>query len=443
VSWGTSQVAAVVAVAAPAAVVPALGLPALAGRPLPERLTGPLVRWSFYAAVLGLALAATTVSWGRERVEVDLGTWFEVGAYRMAPRLVLDALSLPFALFATVLCALVGGFAHRYLHREPGYHRFFLHLMLFATGMQLVILAGGLEVAFVGWELIGLSSALLVSFFHERPLPVANGLRVFAIYRIGDIALLSAGVLVHHWLGSGGFDAFVGAGWPSGTTPLGGGEATAVALLLLLAAMVKCAQVPFAGWLPRAMEGPTPSSAIFYGALSVHAGAYLLLRCGPLYDAAPVAAAATVAVGVVTAVFATVVARAQTDIKSALAFASLTQVGVILAEIGLGLRYLALVHIIGHACLRGLQFLRAPSILHDVHEARNAIGGHLPHDQGGPQWVGDEGRRRLYRAALERGYLDAWLDHVVVAPVVGLFRRLDRLERRWFALLGGRDQERR
>lgn len=439
-SWSVSQLAGLLAVGAPALLIVLLGLPAMAYRPLPEKVTGFLVRWTFYTALIALAVAATTVSWGRERVVVDLGTWAHAGSYHLAPRLLLDSLSLPFAFFTTALCGLVGGFAHRYMHREPGYNRFFVMLAMFATGMQLVILAGGLEVAFIGWELIGLSSAMLVAFFYDRELPVKNGLRIFAIYRVGDVAMLCAAVLVHHALGSVSFDAFVGTGWPDGGTPLGTGTANAVALLLLLAAMVKSAQVPFSAWLPRAMEGPTPSSAIFYGALSVHAGAYLLLRCGPLLEASPLASAATVAVGVVTAVYATVVARAQTDIKSALAFGSLTQVAVILVEIGLGLRYLALVHIIAHACLRALQFLRAPSILHDIHEARNAIGGHAEEPPAGPQLVAAESRRRLYRLALERGYLDAWMDHYVIAPFARLFHRLDRLERRLCARIGGKGE---
>ncbi len=413
-SWGISEIAAVVAVGAPALLIALLGLPALTYRPLPEPVSGVLVRTTFFTALGALAVAATSVSWGRERVVVDLGSWVDAGGYRLAPQLVLDSLSLPFAFFTTALCGVVGGFAHRYLHREPGFNRFFVMLGVFATGMQLVILAGDLAVAFIGWELIGLSSAMLVAFFHDRELPVKNGVRVFAIYRVGDMALLGAAVLAHH------------------------GSSLAVALLLLLAAMVKSAQVPFSGWLPRAMEGPTPSSAIFYGALSVHAGAYLLLRYGDLLAAEPLAAALTVGVGVATALYATVVARAQTDIKSALAFASLTQVGVIMVEIGLGLRYLALIHIIAHACLRSLQFLRAPSILHDIAEARHAIGGPVDERDAGPQVVGDEGRRRLYRMALERGYLDAWLDLYVVEPAARLFRAADAAERRWTAWLEGK-----
>ncbi len=204
-----------------------------------------------------------------------------------------------------------------------------------------------------------------------------------------------------------------------------------------LAAAGKSALVPFSGWLPRAMEGPTPSSAVFYGALSVHLGAFLLLRVSPLLDACPPLAWCVVAIGLATAVFAYATGRVQTDIKSALCFASLSQVGIIVAEIGLGhwlpfLWYVALVHLLGHACLRTLQFVRAPTLLQDYHTLENAIGERLPHST--PARAGRPSRRGqawLYRAALERGYLDALLKDQVVGRFIALFRRLDALERRW------------
>ena len=147
-----------------------------------------------------------------------------------------------------------------------------------------------------------------------------------------------------------------------------------VGCLFLFAAAGKSALVPFSGWLPRAMEGPTPSSAVFYGALSVHLGAFLLLRISPLLDRSPVLSGLVVLLGAATCVLATMAARVQSDIKSSLAFASLIQVSIIVVEIGLGLRYLPLIHIIGHACLRTLQLVRAPSLLKDYNSMINALG---------------------------------------------------------------------
>jgi NAD(P)H-quinone oxidoreductase subunit 5 len=230
-----------------------------------------------------------------------------------------------------------------------------------------------------------------------------------------------------------------GEPWPGGQTPLSADQAAIVGLLLLAAAAGKSALVPFSGWLPRAMEGPTPSSAVFYGALSVHLGAFLLLRVGPILQSSPWVSAACVMLGLLTAVHATLAGRTQTDIKGALAYASLAQVGIIVVEIGLGFRWVALVHIIGHACVRTLQLLRAPSLLHDRHQVENALGWRL--SSGHATAHGSRGAALaawLYRFSLERGYLDAWFDENVVAPLLRLFRWFDRLERRWTAALSGR-----
>jgi NAD(P)H-quinone oxidoreductase subunit 5 len=170
---------------------------------------------------------------------------------------------------------------------------------------------------------------------------------------------------------------------------------------------------------------------VFYGALSVHLGAFLLLRVSPLLDSSVWLSAAVVFLGLSTALYAYLVGGVQTDIKSALAFASLVQVGLIVAEIGFGLRYIALIHLLGHACLRTLQFIRAPTLLHDYHQLENAIGTHLPSAGRLPtsSW--------LYRFALERGYLDVLLTEWIVNPFVRLFRACDGLERRWTDFLTG------
>jgi NAD(P)H-quinone oxidoreductase subunit 5 len=184
------------------------------------------------------------------------------------------------------------------------------------------------------------------------------------------------------------------------------------------------------------MEGPTPSSAVFYGALSVHLGAFLLLRVSPLLDLSIWLCIAVVALGLSTALLAHLAAGVQTDIKSALTFASLAQVGIIVAEIGLGLRYVALFHLLGHACLRTLQFVRAPTLLQDYRTLENALGDHLPRSSGAPG-LARQGRFRvwLYRWSLERGYLDTLLSEYIVNPFVRLFRWCDRWERRWTDLL--------
>jgi NADH:ubiquinone oxidoreductase subunit 5 (subunit L)/multisubunit Na+/H+ antiporter MnhA subunit len=429
-------------VAAPAALLSAIGVSALLGRPLKERAISLLTQ---LAVVLGLlaacAVLAIMLITGRRHIPLDLGNWVVIPAadFHFKIELVFDRLSVPFVILIFALCGTVGAFTKIYLHREPGYSRFFLLYSVFLLGMIVSALSGTIETLFFGWELVGLSSALLVAFFHERPAPVRNGARVWSVYRVADAAFLLAAVAMHHLSGAGEFDKMLGAGpWPLGHATISANQALLVGGLLLVAAAGKSALIPFSGWLPRAMEGPTPSSAIFYGALSVHLGAFLLLRLGPMLELSPLLCAAIVALGLGTALFAALTARVQTDIKSALAFASLTQVGIIVAEIGLGLRYVALAHIIGHACLRTLQFLRAPTLLHDYHTLENAIGSHLA---AAPSFwnrlLSPRVRRWVYRWALERGYLDAWLNEWFVRPFLRVFRWCDGLEHRWTDFLSG------
>ena len=361
------------------------------------------------------------------------------GHFHFLLKFVFDRLSVPFAIMSFVLCGVIGAFAFRYLHLEEGYFRFFLFYSIFQLGMVISSLAGTIETLFLGWELVGLSSALLIAFFHDRPAPVQNGLRVWSIYRVADAAFLIAALTLHHLSGSGDFEGLMGEGaWPGGTATITESQALLVGTLLLIAAAGKSALVPFSGWLPRAMEGPTPSSAVFYGALSVHLGAFLLLRVSPVLEKSEVLCGMVVVLGLITMIFAAMAARVQADVKSALAYASLVQVSIIVVEIGLGLRYIPLIHIIGHACVRTLQLVRAPSLLKDYSILENALGDRLP-DSRSPweQWLSPARRAQFYRFAWERGYLDSILDDYIVRPFMSLFKWSDRMEQRWTTFLAG------
>ncbi|MBN9118556.1 MAG: hypothetical protein J0I06_05245, partial [Planctomycetes bacterium] len=447
-----------IVVLAPAVTLAVLGLPALVKRPLSEDAIARTARLCVAVALAAsVGVVAMMLATGNRHVVLDCGNWVEIGhaggsaghepgapRYGFDVKFVFDRLSVPFLILSLTLCGAVAHFAAKYLHRERGYGRFFVLYAAFVLGMVVAALAGTIETLFAGWELVGLSSALLVAFFHERPAPARNGLWVWCVYRTTDVFLVLAAVAMHHLTGGGDFDRILGSqNWPYERTVLTEGQALLIGLLLLGAAVGKSALVPLSGWLPRAMEGPTPSSAVFYGALSVHLGAFLLLRANALLAASPPLAAAVVAVGLLTALFAYAVGAVQTDIKSALSFASLAQVGIIVAEVGLGrweplLWYVALVHLVGHACMRTLQFLRAPTLLQDYRHLENAIGARLHH--GTAVWVRVVPARlrgRVYRFALERGYLDALLTRFVVRPFVALFRWFDAAERRWTARLNG------
>jgi NAD(P)H-quinone oxidoreductase subunit 5 len=454
------RVLALVVIVAPAALLCALGLPSLVDRPLSEARIARFARWSVTIALLAaVGVFVGMLITGDRHFPLDLGKWVSVGNpdaggtgttpghaphYSFTIKFVFDRLSVPFLILALVLCGTVAHFATKYLHRERGYNRFFVLYAVFVLGMVVATLAGTIETLFAGWEFVGLSSALLVAFFQERPAPVRNGLWVWAVYRTTDVSLVLAAIAIHVYTGGGDFDNFlVGEGWPYEGARLVGSQPLVIGLLLLGAAIGKSALVPLSGWLPRAMEGPTPSSAVFYGALSVHFGAYLLLRATPLLEASEALAVIVIAFGLATALFAYLAGTVQTDIKSALSFASLTQVGIIVAEIGFGrwepfLWYVALVHLLGHACLRTLQFLRAPTLLQDYRHLEDALGSRLNH--GTAFWVRVSPmklRGWLYRFALERGYLDAIIMRFMIRPFVVLFRWFDATERRVTNQLNG------
>ena len=433
----------IIAVASPLVLLATLSLPLLAGFRLSEEIQSLLTKTAVVAGLLAsMMILGLMLLTGSRHVPIEFGNWVSIEHghehFHFHLKFVFDRLSVPFAILSFVLCGTVGAFASVYLHREKGFGRFFLQYALFLTGMVVSSLAGTIETLFFGWELVGLSSALLVAYFHERPGPVRNGHRVWTTYRFADAAFLIAALTMHHLTGAGDFDVMMGAGpWPASVAVITPWQALMVGLLLLLAAAGKSGMVPFSGWLPRAMEGPTPSSAVFYGALSVHLGTFLLLRVSPLLDVSPPLRVAVILVGLVSAVFGALASRVQNDAKNALAFASLTQIGIITIEIGLGLRYFALIHMIGHACLRTLQLLRAPSALRDHQMLENAVGRHLTGDEVTPPQVCTPFRVWLYRFAMQRGNLDAFLDDRVVRPFTRAFRFCDSLERRWTNLLSG------
>jgi NADH-quinone oxidoreductase subunit L len=380
-------------------------------------------------AVAFVALITASVGWwlsGRAVVDVELGSWFSAGGYHFPLGVRLDRISVPIALTVVSLCTLVARFSIHYLHRERGYTRFFALLSVAAAGLLCVTLSNGYDQLFLGWECLGLSSVFLVAFFHERAGPPVGALRVLSTYRFCDLGLLGAGVLLHGELGSGEYERAFSWGRDASQAEL----STLVCLGLLLAATGKSALFPLGGWLPRAMEGPTPSSALFYGGLSVHAGAFLLLRSMPLLSTSPVAMASVITVGALTTSYAALVGRVQFDAKGQLAYATMAQVGLIVVEIGLGLETLAVVHIITHASLRTFQLLRAPNLLRDAREMTQLLDRtRLPQERGLERALSSRIGVWLHHVALERFFLDAVIERVVGA-VLALARATARLEDR-------------
>ncbi len=416
--------AALATILAPLTAFLVLLLTAGAGLRPSERVIGAIARAAFFVECMASVLAtALFVHVGERAAHFTLPAWFVTGGYAFELGLAIDAYALGFLVVVGVVSALVGSVSHRYLHREEGYRRFFLLLLLCATGMPIIVLADGLDLLFVGWEIVGISSALLIGFYQERPSPARHGLLAFAVYRTCDVGLLAGIVLLHGFAGHGELPG-------PGASTLTVAHATVLGLLFLFGAMGKSGQLPFTGWLPRAMEGPTTSSAIFYGALSVHAGAYLLVRTAPIWSGAPLVHTAIVLVGAATALNGSIVGRVQTDAKTAIAYATVAQVGVIFVEIGFGLDAVAIAHIAGNAILRSFQILRAPSVIAEHERVENALGGVRPRAGVHLELLLPEGARRwLYRYALERGYIDA-LAYSAAGAARSWLGALDRFDHR-------------
>ena len=405
-----------VGVGSPAVLFLLLGAASLLGRPPSERWTGTLTATTMLVSCVSLLVAL--VAYGVTATNIRLLSYdaWSASTGGISLEFLVDRLSLVFAALSAAILGIVSAFSNRYLHREPGYHRYFVLLAMFATGMLFVALAGNVAVLFVGWELVGLSSALLVGFFHERPAPLSNALRVLSVYRISDAAMLSAAVLLRHIAGTDSLALLFSGVRALSTVGLTQTSATMIAVLLIVAVAGKSALLPFSGWLPRAMEGPTPSSAVYYGSLSIHAGCFLLLRAAPLLEHSIAARLLAGGLGAATALFAAVTTRVQSDVKSSLAYAALTQVGLIVVEISIGWYTVAFVHMAGHACFRLLQFLSAPNVLHDLHGMDDATR------------VREAPSRMLFLLAIERGFLDSFLDRGIADPFTRVAKRLARFD---------------
>lgn len=392
------------AVAAPALAALVIGAAIALVKKPPEHRVHQVCAAAFIAALLAsIGLALGLASGQLSPSTVSLGPALALRGYRLDFDLALSPGGAAMLVLDFALCGLVGAFSARYLHQEEGFYRFYIQLLMFSVGIAVIAAADGLDLIFAGWEVVGLSSALLIAFFYERRAPVDNALRAYAVYRMTDVGLLFAVVTLHHLQGGASLSALA-------TAPLGEAERTLLGAAIIFGAMGKGAIVPFTPWLPRALEGPTPSSAIFYGALSVHASPFLLLRISPLLESSLALRLTAAGLGLATALYATLVGRTQSDVKKALGYAAAAQVGLIWVEIAAGLTTLAWVHMLGHSVLRTWQLLRAPSLLHDRHRLMTLKGADLgPTGAHIERRIPPRLRRRLYRWSLERGYLDELL----------------------------------
>ncbi|MDH5475252.1 MAG: proton-conducting transporter membrane subunit [Cyclobacteriaceae bacterium] len=289
---------------------------------------------------------------------------YSADGYEFFIDLYFDKITAVYLFVGSLLTFLVTTYSKYYLHREKGYKRFFVTVLFFFLGYNITIFSGNFETLFIGWEILGISSFLLIAFYRERYLPVKNAIKVYSLYRIADLSMILVMWMSHHlWHHNIIFAELNNATVVQSTQQGHLSISIIVALLISVAAAIKSAQFPFSSWLPRAMEGPTPSSAIFYSSLAVHIGAFLLLRTFPFWENLIIVRVIIITMGVISTIIATMTARVQPTVKSQIAYSSIAQIGIIFIEITLGFENLALIHFATNAFLRTYQLLVSPSVV--------------------------------------------------------------------------------
>ncbi|OQQ35820.1 NADH-quinone oxidoreductase subunit L [Prescottella equi] len=297
-----------------------------------------------------------------------LFSWLPVAGLQVDVGLRLDQLSMCFVLLVTGVGSLIHIYSVGYMKTDPGRRRFFAYLNLFLAAMLLLVLADNYLGLYVGWEGVGLASYLLIGFWHYKPSAATAAKKAFVVNRVGDMGLMVGLMIMFATFGSVSFADVLGGVGSGDTSGASGGVTTALGLLLLLAACGKSAQVPLQSWLGDAMEGPTPVSALIHAATMVTAGVYLIVRSGPIYEAAPGAQVAVVLVGAVTLLFGAIIGCAKDDIKKALAASTMSQIGYMVMAAGLGPAgyAFAIMLLLAHGFFKAGLFLGAGSVMHGM-----------------------------------------------------------------------------
>lgn len=382
-----------------------------------KRIGEPMAGWLGTAMVAGSFLVATGVFFTLVNKTSDeraftktLFTWFPSLGVNAA--LLVNPLSITMVLFVTGIATLIHMFAISYMHGDARFSRFFTYLNLFVFSMLILILGDNFLLMFLGWEGVGTCSYLLISFWFERNSAATAGKKAFVINRVGDFGLMTAMFLIFQQTGSLQYHAVfrsIEANRPAQSTIV------AICLLLFLGACGKSAQLPLYVWLPDAMEGPTPVSALIHAATMVTAGVYLMVRVHPLLELAPGVMTTIAWVGAITALFAATIATAQNDIKRVLAYSTISQLGYMFLAVGVGANVAAIFHMVTHAFFKALMFLAAGSVIHGMHG--------FPDEQN----MKIMGNLRKWMPVTAGTFLVGWLAIAGVPPFAGFWSKDDIL----------------
>ncbi|HSK06080.1 MAG TPA: NADH-quinone oxidoreductase subunit L, partial [Acidimicrobiia bacterium] len=317
------------------------------------------------AFLIALVAALPFLQGGEDATTILLWEW--IPAIGASFELMWDPLSALMTLVVTGVGALIHIFAIGYMHGDERFHRFFTYLNLFAASMLALVLAGNYAMLFLGWELVGLCSYLLIGFWFTRPSAAAAAKKAFVVNRIGDFGFMVGLMLVFATFGTLSF----GGVFERAGAELSSGLATAIALLFLLGAAGKSAQIPLYVWLPDAMEGPTPVSALIHAATMVTAGVYVIARSAPIYELTPFASTVVASVGALTAIWAASIALAQRDIKRVLAYSTISQLGFMFLAVGTAAYVAGVFLLMTHAFFKALLFLGAGSVIHAISDEQD------------------------------------------------------------------------
>ena len=411
------------------------------------RRLGKQAHWIPVAMIVGtwaismvVAFTALTGGFGEAGYGVQLYTWIPAGELTVDAGFFVDNLTAILLIVVTTVGMLVHVYSIGYMAHDPGYWRFFAYLNLFMVSMLLLVLADSWLVLFAAWELVGLSSYLLIGFWYRKRSAALASKKAFIVNRVGDVGF-ALGIMAV-WVNT------AAAGEPtlniraSIEAVVGQGEAnpiplTVTALLLFAGAMGKSAQFPLHVWLPDAMEGPTPVSALIHAATMVNAGVYLVARSNLLFASAPEALVIVAAIGIFTAIFAASIAMTQTDIKRVLAYSTLSQLGYMFAALGVGAFTAAIFHLLAQGFTKGLLFLGSGSVIHGVHEEQDMrrMGG-LSRRMRITYWtmlIGSLGmagippltaffsKDEILGEAFKLGFVWVWAIGVIVAVMTGFY----------------------
>jgi NADH-quinone oxidoreductase subunit L len=317
-----------------------------------------------YAALLFFSVK------GQDNREIDrhLFSWIPVAGFHVDAGLLIDPLAMCFVLLITGVGSLIHIYAVGYMAHDPGRRRFFGYFNLFVAAMLLLVLADNYLALYVGWEGVGLASYLLISYYYNRNTAATAGNKAFFANRVGDVGLSVAIMIMFAYLGTTSF-----AGVLFGNTQLGSGVAAAISLMLILGACGKSGQFPLQTWLPDAMEGPTPVSALIHAATMVTAGVYLIARSAPLFNQSQAARTVVVIIGAITLLYGCISAFGQDDLKKVLAYSTVSQIGYMFLGVGLGpgVYAIGIIHLLGHGFFKAALFLSAGSVMHAMNDRIN------------------------------------------------------------------------